>query len=65
MTNTTNDYWTRHNAIVEKLLSRMDLDEFPSHDEARATANDTVNNAYVDDITDDEWLTEAGRRLGL
>ena len=60
---TTNDYWIRHKMIVEQLLSCLDLDTFPSLDEVRATTNDFVNNSYVDDITNEEWLVEAEQRL--
>ena len=62
---TTNDYWTCHNAIAEQLIAAMIADGFENDEQTKQTANDFVNNAYVDDITDDEWLAEAAQRLGL
>ena len=43
----------------------MIADGFADDEQTRQTADDFVNNAYVDDISDEEWLAEAKQRLSL
>lgn len=65
MTDDFDIYWSRHNAIAEQLIAAMITDGFADDEETKKTANDFVNRAYVDDITDEEWLAEAKQRLSL